>query len=133
MTFKGGELSAEEHLVIQGVVSGTVELKNHNLTIGESGRIKANLKAKRITIEGMLEGDMRGDETVVIKRTATVVGNVTAPRVSVEEGASVQGSIQTKEEEEAASGKKTPQVRSLADTRDKEVTDRNEAQDVLPK
>ena len=133
MTFKGGELSAEEHLVIQGVVSGTVELKNHNLTIGESGRIKANLKAQRITIEGMLEGDMRGDETVVIKRTATVVGNVTAPRVSVEEGASVQGSIQTKEEEEAASGKKTPQVRSLADTRDKGVTDRNEAQDVLPK
>ena len=110
MTFKGGELSAEEHLVIQGVVSGTVELKNHNLTIGESGRIKANLKAQRITIEGMLEGDMRGDETVVIKRTATVVGNVTAPRVSVEEGASVQGSIQTKEEEEAASGKKKPQV-----------------------
>ena len=95
--FSGGELSADEHLVIQGVVEGTVELKNHNLTIGESGRIQANLKAVVITVEGNLVGDILGDEMVIIKSTATVKGNARAPRISVEVGANFVGNVMTED------------------------------------
>ncbi len=97
--FSGGELSADEHLIIQGVVEGTVELKNHNLTIGESGRIQADIKAVVITVEGNLVGDMQGGEIVIIKRTATVKGNARAPRISVEEGANFDGSVDTNEKQ----------------------------------
>ena len=101
--FSGGELSADEHLIIQGVVEGTVELKNHNLTIGESGRIQADIKAVVITVEGNLVGDMEGSEIVIIKRTATVKGNARAPRISVEEGANFNGSVVTNENQHSDS------------------------------
>jgi cytoskeletal protein CcmA (bactofilin family) len=96
-------LSADEHLIIQGVVEGTVELKNHNLTIGESGRIQADIKAVVITVEGNLVGDMEGSEIVIIKRTATVKGNARAPRISVEEGANFNGSVVTNEDQHSDS------------------------------
>ena len=101
--FSGGELSADEHLIIQGVVEGTVELKNHNLTIGESGRIQADIKAVVITVEGNLEGDMQGSEMVIIKRTAIVKGNARAPRISVEVGANFNGSVTTNEGQQSDS------------------------------
>ncbi len=95
VTFRGGELSADEDLVIQGTVEGTIAHQSHNLIIGQTGRVKADVKALIITVEGTVEGDIQGDEAVIIKRTARVLGNVAAPRVSVEDGASFTGSVRT--------------------------------------
>jgi len=88
-----GELVGEEDLLVQGHVEGTIDLKNHNLTIGEQGVIKANAKAKIIIIEGKVDGDLHGEERIVIKESSNVSGNITAERVSLEDGAKFRGSI----------------------------------------
>lgn len=88
-----GELSGEEDLVIQGNVEGSINLKHNNLTIGHDGKVNANIQAHTITVEGTLKGDIFGDEMVIIKKSGNVHGNVSAPRISLEDGAKLKGSI----------------------------------------
>ena len=88
-----GDLSGDEDLVIQGHVEGTINLKQNNLTIGQEGKVNANIHAHAITIEGTVKGDVFGEDKVTIKRTGNVHGNVSAPRVSLEDGARFKGSM----------------------------------------
>jgi cytoskeletal protein CcmA (bactofilin family) len=88
-----GELSGDEDLIIQGHVEGTIELKQNNLTIGAQGFVKASSRARTITVEGKVEGDLIGDERIVVKSSGDVRGNIVAPRVTLEDGAKFKGSI----------------------------------------
>jgi cytoskeletal protein CcmA (bactofilin family) len=95
LTFRGGELSADEDLIIEGTVEGTITHQSHNLTIGRNGRVKADVKARMITVQGTVQGDLYGDEAVYIASTGQVHGNVVSPRVAIEDGASFSGKIDT--------------------------------------
>lgn len=89
-----GELSGDEDFVIQGRVEGKISLDNNNLTVGEEGRIRADIVARVIVVEGELVGDMYGTEKVVIRATGRVKGNIVSPRVTLEDGAKFKGSIE---------------------------------------
>ncbi len=88
-----GELNGDEDLLIQGQAEGNIYLKQHNLTIGEQGVIKANAFARTITVCGTLTGDLNGVEKVTITSTGKVRGNIVSPKVILEEGATFKGSI----------------------------------------
>lgn len=88
-----GELTGEEDLLIHGQVEGKIDLKQHNITVGKNGRVKADVYAKVISVEGQLQGNLFGDEKVVIRQSGTVRGNIAAPRVNLEEGSKFKGSI----------------------------------------
>ena len=88
-----GELSGEEDLMIQGRVEGTIELKNNNVTVGRTGHIKADIYGKVISIEGEVQGNLFGEEKVVIRESGVVRGNMRTPRFSLEDGARFKGSI----------------------------------------
>lgn len=88
-----GELHGEEDLLIEGHVEGTIDLKGHNLIVGERGVVQANVSAKTITVHGSVNGDLFGEERVAIKSSSKVQGNVKAERVVVEDGAKFKGSI----------------------------------------
>jgi cytoskeletal protein CcmA (bactofilin family) len=89
-----GDVRGEEDLLIDGEVSGTVQLKNNSLTVGPNGKVKADVYAHSIYVDGYLEGDLYGSERVNIRKSAQVRGNVTSPRVSLEDGAKFKGSIE---------------------------------------
>ena len=89
-----GDLRGEEDLRIEGDVNGTIQLRNNTLTIGSEGKISANVYAKSVTVDGMVQGDLFGSESVSIRNNAQVNGNITAPRVSLEDGAKFKGSIE---------------------------------------
>jgi cytoskeletal protein CcmA (bactofilin family) len=89
-----GDLRGEEDLLIEGEVNGTVQLKNNSLTIGPQGKIRADVYAHSIYVDGFMEGDLYGSERVNIRKTAQVRGNVTSPRVNLEDGAKFKGSIE---------------------------------------
>lgn len=89
-----GDLSGEEDFVIQGRVEGTIDLRKNNLTIGHNGRIRANITANTIIVEGELRGDLFGNENVIIRKTGNVLGNIVSPRVTLEDGAKFKGSIE---------------------------------------
>lgn len=88
-----GDITGEESLVIEGKVDGTVHLKSNDLTIGQSGRVNANLTANVVRIDGEVKGDIVGTEKVVITKTGRVQGNIVGPRVTLEDGAKFKGSI----------------------------------------
>ena len=89
-----GDVTGDEDLIIQGYVEGTINLKGHNVTISKSAKVKANIEANQITVEGELSGDMNGDEKVNIRATGNVHGNIISPRVTLEDGALFKGSIE---------------------------------------
>jgi cytoskeletal protein CcmA (bactofilin family) len=89
-----GDLSAEEDLLIQGRVEGTIS-HTQRLTVGPQGTVKANIRAQLIIVEGTVEGDLLAEKSVFVKETAKVCGNIYAPTVSIIEGAAFSGSIDT--------------------------------------
>ncbi len=91
LRFKG-DLVADEDLVIQGQVEGSI-LHTRSVTIGAQGRVQGNTRARRIVVEGSIDGNLYALESVTIRSGAVVRGDVFAPRVSVDEGARLSGRI----------------------------------------
>jgi len=88
-----GELSAQEDLIIQGSVEGSIT-HTQSLTVGTDGTMKGDIRARVIVIDGKVDGDLYATESVNIRATAKVKGNVFAPRVGITEGAFFQGQIE---------------------------------------
>ena len=88
-----GDLEAAEDLLIEGTLEGTVKHTSDRLIVGSSGQVRANIQARNLIIEGLVEGDILGSESVVIAETATVRGNISTPRISIADGAQFNGSI----------------------------------------
>jgi cytoskeletal protein CcmA (bactofilin family) len=88
-----GDISGDEDLHIQGTVDGSVNLKEYNVTIDPEGRVKADVHGRTITVQGQVEGDLFGGEQVILRPSCRVSGNITAPRVSLEDGANFRGTI----------------------------------------
>ena len=106
-----GDVRGNEDLRIEGDVSGTVELRNSNLTIGKEGKVRADVYAKSITVDGTTEGDLYASERIVVHVNANARGNITAPRVGIEEGAKFKGTIEMDQEAvEKALGKANRQA-----------------------
>ena len=89
-----GDVVATEDLVIDGQVQGTIELGDHNLTVGSGATVVANLVARSVTISGKVQGNVTGSARVDLKSTATVEGDVTAPKFMMEEGAELMGMVE---------------------------------------
>ena len=89
-----GTLRGQEDVFVEGELTGTIHLQNNTLTIGSQGKIKADVYANTVYVEGSMEGDLFGSEQVIIRKSAKVKGNITSPRVSLEDGATFKGSIE---------------------------------------
>ena len=103
-----GTITGDENLVVDGTVEGAIDLPNSDLTIGESGKVTANLTAKVIKVDGEVTGDIAGSEKVILSKTGTVRGNITAPRVTLDDGAKFKGSIDMDPSDAAAKPAKGP-------------------------
>jgi len=88
-----GELSANEDLIIEGEIEGTIAHQDKNLTVGKEGRVKANIDARTVEIYGSVEGDIRGEDVVKLAKSADVKGNIYCARIIMEDGAQFSGKI----------------------------------------
>ncbi len=102
-----GELSGSQDLTIEGQVEGTIELRQHVLTIGPNARIKAQVDAMAIVIEGQVTGDITASECVDIRANGSVDGDLVAPRVAIAEGAHFRGSIEMQQQGTKSTGENT--------------------------
>lgn len=94
-----GELTGEEDLIIQGRVEGRVELMKNNITVGKKGNVQADIHGRIISVEGEVEGNLFGKEKIIVRQSGMVRGNMTAPRVNLEDGAKFKGSIDMESED----------------------------------
>ena len=88
-----GEVTGSEDLLIQGQIDGSVALGSHSVTVGGGGRVSADITGRVITIEGEVEGDLTAQEQIVLRGSAKVLGDIKAPRVVLEDGASFRGLV----------------------------------------
>src|SRR6476660_846806 len=86
-----GELNGSEDLTIEGHVEGTIQLKEHVLTIGPNGRIKAQVYAKSVIVLGEVTGNVTASEKVDIRDNGSVDGDIVSPRVAIAAGAGQAG------------------------------------------
>jgi cytoskeletal protein CcmA (bactofilin family) len=88
-----GELTAEEDVILQGRVEGSIR-HARNLIIGTEGSVLGDVYANHLTVEGLVEGDLHCTEAVIVRATAQVRGNIFAPRVGIMEGATFNGRVE---------------------------------------
>ena len=93
-----GELSCSEDLYIDGQVEGTINPKGNRLTIGPNGRVKANINACAVVVQGKLEGNIQASDRVDLKQSAVVKGDIATQRISIDEGAYFKGGVNIQKE-----------------------------------
>jgi cytoskeletal protein CcmA (bactofilin family) len=87
-----GTVTGNESVLVEGSINGTINLTG-DLRVGTKARIEAKVHAKNVTVEGKLTGDISADERVELVASATVDGNIKAPKIIVAEGAKFRGSV----------------------------------------
>ena len=92
-----GELAADEDLVIEGQVEGTIAHHKKNLTVGKQGRVKADIHASSVIVEGQFFGHIHGEEVVTLASGSNVAGNIFCRRIVIEDGARFSGKMDTGE------------------------------------
>ena len=88
-----GELNGSEDLTVEGHVEGKIELRDHVLTIGPNGKIRAQVFAKAVIVLGEVNGNITATERVDIRDGGSVDGDIVSPRVAIAEGAHFRGSV----------------------------------------
>ena len=110
-----GELSGSEDLVIDGEVEGSITLRGQTLTVGPNGRVRANIEARNVILHGRLDGDILASDRVDLRKSASLTGNISTARISIEDGAFFKGGIDIQKSEPAApKSEPKPQVSSAA-------------------
>jgi cytoskeletal protein CcmA (bactofilin family) len=97
-----GELNGSEDLTIEGHVEGTIQLRDHVLTIGPNGKIKAQVFAKSVIVLGEVTGNVTASDKVDIRDNGSVDGDIISPRVAIAEGAHFRGSVDMQRKAAAA-------------------------------
>jgi cytoskeletal protein CcmA (bactofilin family) len=88
-----GDISATEDLVVEGRVTGKIQLNESRLTVGEEGYAQSHITAREVVICGHVEGQIHASERVELRHTAQVAGDIVAPRLIIHQDAVVKGTV----------------------------------------
>jgi cytoskeletal protein CcmA (bactofilin family) len=88
-----GTLAGSEDLTVDGRVEGRIEVPAHAVTIGPNATITAEIVAKVVTVFGSVKGNITAHDSLDIRRGATIEGEVTCTRISIQEGAAFSGKV----------------------------------------
>jgi cytoskeletal protein CcmA (bactofilin family) len=89
-----GQITGEEDLQIDGKIEGPISLRGQKLTVGHTGQLNSEVSAREVIVHGNITGNLAVQDRVEIKRDASVVGDVKASRISIEDGAHFKGRIE---------------------------------------
>src|ERR1700689_2940393 len=87
-----GEITSDEELYVDGELEGSLELRNR-LTIGPTGKIKANIKAQEVVVFGSVRGNVEAENRISLRAGATIVGDIKTAGIVIEDGAYFKGGI----------------------------------------
>lgn len=91
-----GDLISSEDMTIDGRVEGTIEVREHGLTIGPDADIRATIVARTVTIHGAVTGSITAQGTVILHDTARVEGDIVSPKLAMADGAMFRGRVETR-------------------------------------
>lgn len=85
-----GELTFDSAAKLLGKFEGSIASKGRVL-VADGAKCKAEVKAKEISVEGHIEGNVEATDRLELKPKGTIVGDVTAARMVMADGASIDG------------------------------------------
>ena len=88
-----GEITGTESLFIDGKVEGSINLPGNRVTVGRNGKVNASINAREIVVLGKVRGNVTASDRVDIRAEGALTGDVTAARISIEDGAFFKGGI----------------------------------------
>ncbi len=88
-----GEVSGSEDVIVHGVLEGSVVLKESRLTVGNGAAVAAELNVHDAILVGAVKGNIIATGRVELRKGASLLGDVTASRLSIEEGSAIQGRV----------------------------------------
>ena len=86
------DITSDEDIIIEGKVKGNISV-NKTLTIGKSGKVKADIKAAVVRIIGEAKGNIIASDKVELLSLGRYTGNIQSQKLVVEEGAILNGNI----------------------------------------
>jgi cytoskeletal protein CcmA (bactofilin family) len=89
-----GKVSGEEDLQIDGKVEGPISLQGQKLIAGRSAQLHSEIAAREVVVYGKVQGNVRAQDRVEIKKDGSVLGDITTSRISIEDGAYFKGRIE---------------------------------------
>jgi cytoskeletal protein CcmA (bactofilin family) len=102
-----GELTGSEDLYLDGEIEGTIDLRDHTLIIGPNGKIKAGITARDLIVHGKVEGNVTASGRVELRKSCTLIGDISTQRIVIEDGAFFKGGIDIKEKDGKAEPRKS--------------------------
>lgn len=106
--FIKGEITGSESLYIDGKIEGTINLPGNRLTVGRNGQVNAAINAREIVVLGKVKGNVAATDRVDIRAEGALTGDVSAARISIEDGAFFKGGIDIKKPDAKAEAKSAP-------------------------
>ncbi len=97
-----GEITGSESLFIDGKVEGAINLPGNRVTVGRNGQVAASISAREIVVLGKIRGNVTATDRVDIRSEGALTGDVSAARISIEDGAFFKGGIDIRKPEAKA-------------------------------
>jgi len=94
VAFKGDLVSAED-MALDGQVEGTINVRDHSLTIGPDADIRADIVGRIVNIRGRVKGKILASEKIHLHETASVEGEVSSPTIVIADGARLECQLET--------------------------------------
>ena len=106
-----GHISGSGEIIVNGLVKGTINASG-TVRIAELGRVEATVHGKVVAVAGTVAGDITADEKIELEASARVDGNITSPRILINDGATFKGQVNMNEPD------RSPQVRTSSARKD---------------
>jgi cytoskeletal protein CcmA (bactofilin family) len=88
-----GQIFSREDLYVDGEIEGNIEVQEHRLTVGPNGKVHANVKAREVTVQGTVHGNIDASDKIEIRKDAKLIGDIATSRLMIEDGAYFKGSV----------------------------------------
>ena len=88
-----GEWACDENVVVQGTVQGTIDSGSHSLYIEKGATANADIQGRNIIIKGKVKGNVTASEKILVGAEAEMIGDLTAPQISIRSGARFKGTV----------------------------------------
>ena len=89
-----GEITGSEDLFIEGELQGKIRMKEGRVTVGEKGRVVADIEAREIVVRGQVKGKLHGQDRLQVGQTGRADGDMLTPRIFIEDGAEIHGRVE---------------------------------------
>ena len=91
--FLKGDLSGDDHLIVEGKVQGKIDLQGKTIIIEKTARLEAHISGHNIFVSGEVIGNVSASGKVVILSTGRITGDISASKISVADGSQFKGKI----------------------------------------